>query len=86
MRTFNLTPVNGRKSFYDKCRVVKKDGISYLYSYNTNVSQYEHATNKMVVNGWYSNTTATHINAFLNYYGFDMCSKQELMNYNTVVN
>lgn len=27
-------------------------------------------------------TMARHINAFLNYYGFDTCSKKELENYN----
>lgn len=81
MKTFELTPANGRKSFYNKCRVEEEFGISYLYSYNTKVAHYNHETNQMVVNGYFSQTTASHINAFLNYYGFDSCSKKELENY-----
>jgi hypothetical protein len=82
MKTFNLNPVNGRKSFYSKARVEEQDGISYLYSYNTKVAHYIHETNKMVVNGYYSTTTGTHINAFLDFYGFEVCTKKELENYN----
>jgi hypothetical protein len=36
----------------------------------------------MVVNGYYSVTTGTHINTFLDFYGFDTCTKKELENYN----
>lgn len=82
MKTFQLTPTNGRKSFYGKAAVVQNDNISVLMSYNTEVAQYDHNTNIMTVNGYYSTTTATHINAFLNYYGFDICSKEELETYN----
>lgn len=82
MKIFELTPINGRKSFNGKCRVEEEHGISYLYSFNTKVAHFEHANNKMVVNGYYSATTATHINAFLDYYGFETCTKEELLNYN----
>lgn len=82
MKTFELTPINGRKSFYGKARVIEENGISKLLSYDTFVAEFNHAENKMKVNGKYSNTTNTHINAFLNYYGFDSCSKKELENYN----
>jgi hypothetical protein len=82
MNTFELIPINGRKSFGGKCRVEEEYGISYLYSYDTKVAHYNHETNKMTVNGWYSSVTATHINAFLAYYGFDTCTKKELENYN----
>lgn len=82
MKTFNLNTINGRESFNGKARVEEQDGISYLYSYNTKVAHYIHETNKMVVNGYYSATTATHINAFLDFYGFDTCTKKELENYN----
>lgn len=81
MKTFELQP-NNRKSFYKKAIVKIENNISYLYSYNTLVAEYNHTTNKIKVNGWYSSTTARHINAFLNFYGFDSCSKQELINYN----
>lgn len=82
MNTFQLTPVNNRKSFYGKCRVIEENGISKLQSYNTIVAEYNHAENKMKVNGYYSQTTASHINAFLSYYGFDTCNKKELESYN----
>lgn len=81
MKDILKTPYN-RKSFYNKAIVKIENNISYLYSYNTLVAEYNHVTNKVKVNGWYSSTTARHINAFLNLYGFDSCSKQELINYN----
>ncbi len=81
MKVFELTPLN-RKSFYGKCLVKQIDNISTLLSYNTEVARYNHNTNKMEVFGYYSQTTARHINAFLNYYGFDTCNKKEMENYN----
>jgi hypothetical protein len=80
--TFQLTPINGRKSFGGKCRVIEENGLSQLESYDTVVAEYNHRTNKMVIFKYYSATTATHINAFLSYYGFDTCTKKELENYN----
>jgi hypothetical protein len=59
MKTFELKPVNNRKSFYNKCRVEEEHGVSYLYSYDTKVGHYNHETNKMVVNGFYSAATAS---------------------------
>lgn len=82
MKTFELTPTNGRKSFYGKARVIEENGVSQLESYDTIVAEYNPRGNKVRVFGYYSPTTATHINAFLNYYGFDSCSKKELENYN----
>ena len=82
METFELTPINSRKSFYGKAKVKTENNISQLISYSTVVAEYNHETNKMTVNGWYSATTATHINAFLDFYGFDTCTKKELENYN----
>jgi hypothetical protein len=86
MKVIELHPTNGRKSFYGKCRVIVVDEgnrtVSKLISYETEVAKYIHQDNKMIVNGWYSSTTANHINAFLSFYGFDKCSKKELENYN----
>lgn len=82
METFELTPINSRKSFYGKAKVKTENNISQLISYSTVVAEYNHETNKMTVNGWYSATTANHINAFLDFYGFDTCTKKELENYN----
>ena len=58
------------------------DHYSDLISYETRVASYNHKTNEMSVYGWYSATTAKHINAFLEFYGFDKCTKKELENYN----
>ena len=78
MKTFELTPTNGRKSFGGKCKVVENLGVSTLFSYDTEVAQYDHQTNEMKIDAYHSRTTLAHINAFLSYYGFDMVSKKEL--------
>lgn len=62
-------------------RTETANNVTRLVSYNTEVANYNHETNIMTVNGWYSQTTAKHINAFLEYYGFDKCNKQQLLNY-----
>jgi len=80
MKTFYID-----KSF--KCHVneyTNDDGDHYsdLISYGTRVASYNHKTNEMSVYGWFSNTTAKHINTFLDFYGFNTCNKKELENYN----
>ena len=62
---------------------VNSDGDHYsdLISYNTRVASYNHITNEMSVYGWYSCTTATHINDFLEFYGFDRVTKKEMLDY-----
>ena len=71
----------------NKAVVVLKDGVSTLTSYATEVAEYNHNTNKMTVNGWYSQTTMKHLNKFFEYYGFDTCNKQELIkHYNLTEN
>ena len=57
------------------------DHYSDLVSYETRVASYNHNTNEMSVYGWFSATTAKHINSFLEFYGFDKCNKKELENY-----
>ena len=64
-----------------KSRTETANNVTRLVSYNTEVANYNHETNIMTVNGWYSATTSRHINAFLEYYGFDKCNKQQLLNY-----
>lgn len=80
MKTFKLEPVN-QKSFYSKAIVTVDNDISTLKSYSTNVATYNHITNVISIKGYYSQTTAKHINAFLNYYGFDSLSKKEIQNF-----
>lgn len=81
MKTFELTPINGRRSFNGKAKVVETEGVCRLLSYDTHVATYDSRTNKMKVFGYYSATTLTHINAFLSYFGFDTCTKQQLIEY-----
>ena len=59
------------------------DHYSDLISYTTRVASYNHWTNEMSVYNCQSQTTIKHINDFLEYYGFDRCTKKELIkNYN----
>ena len=74
-----LYPVDSRKDFYSKCRVETEKGNSNLISYTTKVVQYNHQTGIMSINGWYSATTARHINSFLDYFQFSTMTKREMM-------
>lgn len=80
MKTFELIPTNGRKSFGGKAVVIVKDNISTLISYNTEVASYDHLENEVYLNGYFSPTTMVHQNTFLEYYGFDKLTKQEIQN------
>lgn len=65
MKKYELTPTNGRKSFYGKAVViVEEDGTETLYSYNTPIIK-RTATGELVKlwDGWTA-TTGNHINAF----------------------
>lgn len=74
-------------NFNDKARVIQYTqeangrDKSELWSYDTKVATYDHQNNDMTILGWFSATTARHINSFLEFYGFDKCTKQELINY-----
>lgn len=65
MKRYELTPNNGRKSFYGKAIVeVAADGSETLYSYNTPIIK--RSSNGDLVklwNGWTA-TTGRHIKAF----------------------
>lgn len=65
-----------RKDFYKKAQVIEHNGILYLKSYETIVAiiykDFAYAF------GWYSQTTARHINEFLKQNGFETKSKKEL--------
>lgn len=69
MKVFELSPINNRKSFYGKAKVLQidKDNI-YLQSYNTIVCGF---VNDIFERYWdgYSSTTMNHINSFLQYCG-----------------
>lgn len=80
-RTFKLQPIDGRKTLdnhhvneYD----INGERVSDLISYTTRVASYNHSTNEVSVYNVRSKTTARHINAFLDFYGFDTKSMPEL--------
>jgi len=83
---YELKPqFDSRKSFYGKARVYRDDkGHLLLMSYSTIVAQItdgivtEDGQNHIQVNGWYSATTARHINEFLRQHGFKAMSKKEM--------
>ncbi len=82
---FDLSPVNGQKSFYGKAKVAwdMANDIAYLYSYNTVVCMY-HINSRKFRRVWfgYSATTMRHINAFRAKYGLTALSKAEWNNLN----
>lgn len=74
-----IKPVDGRKSFYGKAHVhVDEKGNELLTSYGSIVAEYDRATNKVRVKGWYSTTTMRHINSFLARHGKPTMGKAEL--------
>lgn len=66
-----------RADFYKKAKVLKYNGAIYLQSYDTIVAKIENG--KAIVNGWYSMTTARHINEFLKQNGFETMTKKEMI-------
>lgn len=79
MKTFYI---NNKKNNHVN-EYVNSDGdhCSDLISYDTRVASYNHKTNEMSVYGWFSATTAKHINDFLEFYGFDRVTKKEMLDY-----
>lgn len=67
---------DSRASFYKKAEVLKYNNALYLKSYSTIVAKIDNG--EVIVNGWYSQTTARHINEFLQQNGFEKMSKKEM--------
>lgn len=66
MEEFELVPqYDSRKSFYGKATVIKDGETVKLRSYNTIVAEYNPLNNGLKINGYYSPTTARHINEFI---------------------
>lgn len=57
-----------QNSFYKKAKVYKKDDFVYLKSYETIVACVDFKNKLFYVKGYYSQTTARHINDFLRQY------------------
>ena len=72
VRSFDLEPIDNRKSFYNKCKAIEmEDGSKFLKSYNTYVCSIDPFGNFHRHWGYYSATTMRHINAFLDHYGIE---------------
>ena len=65
-----------QKDFCGKANVIVEGGQTKLKSYSTIVAVKE--GNKVKVKGWYSKTTAIHINEFLRQNGASSLSKKEM--------
>lgn len=65
MREYELCPINNRKSFYGKAKVViDDDNTETLFSYDTPIIKRDEDGNlTRLYNGW-SATTGRHIKAF----------------------
>ena len=66
---FELVPMNGRKSFNNKAKVIVENGVAKLLSYTTIVAEIDLETKEYKQNGSYSQTTNNHIKAFKQFYG-----------------
>lgn len=67
---------SSQKSFCKKANVIVEGGQTKLKSYSTIVAVKE--GNKVKVKGWYSKTTAIHINEFLLQNGGKKLNKKEM--------
>ena len=67
---------SSQKSFSKKAEVITEGAETKLKSYHTIVAVKE--DNKIKVKGWYSKTTAIHINEFLRQNGASSLSKKEM--------
>lgn len=66
MQILELTPqYDSRKSFYGKAKILKDGKTIKLQSYDTIVAEYNPTKEALKINGWYSATTARHINEFI---------------------
>lgn len=87
MKTIQLTPIDSRKSFYNKCRVEQfktKQGHckEVLYSYDTKICVWNDTNYELIWLAKPEHLTATtnrHINAFLDCLGKPTMSKKELL-------
>ncbi|WWT40276.1 hypothetical protein [Staphylococcus phage PT1-4] len=80
--TYKLESIySTQKSFYGKAVVnVLDNGHKILTSYNTNVCELDE-NNNIIKIGYYSQTTARHINEFIMQHGYDKMTKKEIENY-----
>lgn len=80
--TYTLESIYGtQKSFYGKAIVTELDnGNKILTSYSTNVCELDN-NNNIIKIGYYSQTTARHVNEFIIQNGHNKMTKKEIENY-----
>lgn len=80
--TYTLESIHGaQKSFYGKAVVTElENGHKVLTSYSTNVCELDE-NNNIVEIGYYSQTTARHVNEFIMQHGHDKMTKKEIENF-----
>ena len=78
MKTFYIN--NKKNNHVNEYTNSEGDHYSDLISYTTRVASYNHGTNEISIYNAESQTTANHINDFLEFYGFDRQTKQQLLN------
>lgn len=61
---YDLTPCNGRKSFYGKAKVIVKGGWKYLRSYDTIIGGIDPKGKEHRFSSHKSNTTCAHVKSF----------------------
>ena len=85
--TYQLESIySTQKSFYGKAVVdVLDNGHKILTSYNTDVCELDE-NNNIIEIGYYSKTTARHINEFLMQHGHNKMTKKEIENFNKIEN
>ena len=79
VQSFELRPIDGRKSFYGKARVINPgNGYISLVSYDTTICSLDLETRRFV-RLWdgYSATTMRHVNTFRCTYGLPAISKSD---------
>ena len=85
--TYQLESIySTQKSFYGRAVVdVLDNGHKILTSYNTDVCELDE-NNNIIEIGYYSRTTARHINEFLMQHGHNKMTKKEIENFNKIEN
>lgn len=78
MTTYELTPTNGRKSFYGKAVVEVEGGAKTLKSYDTRVCRIANGKVRLLDKWDYSYTTLTHVRSFLESNGLEAGSKANI--------
>ena len=80
--TYKLESIySTQKSFYGKAIVdVLDNGHKILTSYNTDVCELDESNNIIEI-GYYSQTTARHVNEFIMQHGHNKMTKKEIENF-----